>query len=960
MASYSLLKNVKSIFTAVIIIVLMLISNVVYSDILYNIADQVDTRTLSEKIDDFQNNSMLPLEDVPRGHWAYRAVEHLASLGLLEGYEGGVFNGDAPVTRYEMAAIVSRILSNYLKWTDTGKITQTRKVMVEKPRTTQISGSDIEAAIIEAESAPREPVQVRKIPPPIPALLPSKEVAVTGSNGMRVTLSRTSPRSMAIQLPEEPEKPKPAPAKKPAPVSAAPEPPQFEERIEKVEKAVDLSQKDIDTIEKLVNSFKKEIKDSSAALSAKIKDVERITLKNQKQIETLKQEADKLKINGNNSFSWETGGPDKDITTTNMSDSFNLKLTSEPITGEELTLTTQFGATTLMGGRRGFKGYIEGTNTAFTLSNLLLSYKNLVVDPKHPKNFKLRTLSAGDTGVMFSPLTVFGQSIQGLNASVALNKYTINAFGARKAIHPTKPFFMPSDVDIYYDNTQYDRYLYGINLNANVFGEPKSMGNLSKIWMYDNKNTNYPGCRLGYWVDLNFSGDPFAYKDPNTDISYQDFYCGPPEKNSVTSAFIRYPLPLAKNLYVTAEYAHSTYYKPGYRAVTGETYEAPYSSTQLIPPDDVLTKTYCIDKGIPAGSKTCADIVEYQKREYPSKICDTNDFGYSHYTPETGKSSCWLDSKERRNQDDAFIFLLDYNNGPIKMFPIGYLRLGPEFSTKYFGLPGFDLGSSGLDMSILPISIQSLEAYVGNFTIDQLNEKHYSYTTYYVIINETKPMYFDPGALFAGFSNNSQKSAVLNILPKPIARLNTRHETLHINVWNNSFKYNISDNINLDIGLTKVKVWLPRDCLDGEFIAITNDQGQTIDYKIGNGVCTPEAPPPNDDNYLTLDVIYNSQSYKLFWKTSKKASFETSFGINNTSIALDLSGVPAVKKLINDLAPQGKSYSLSHSLKYKLTSSTELSMGYSRKYDRMPDSDDSSNYPVKDSTNFSFNLSTSF
>ena len=32
-----------------------------------------------------------PFPDVPKGHWAYDAVEQLRQLGILRGYPGGVF-----------------------------------------------------------------------------------------------------------------------------------------------------------------------------------------------------------------------------------------------------------------------------------------------------------------------------------------------------------------------------------------------------------------------------------------------------------------------------------------------------------------------------------------------------------------------------------------------------------------------------------------------------------------------------------------------------------------------------------------------------------------------------------------------------------------------------------------------------------------------------------------------------
>ncbi|MEI6915843.1 MAG: porin, partial [Armatimonadota bacterium] len=48
--------------------------------------------------------------DVPPGHWAFEAVEDLASKGLVLGYPDGTFMGQRALTRYEMAAIVQRIL----------------------------------------------------------------------------------------------------------------------------------------------------------------------------------------------------------------------------------------------------------------------------------------------------------------------------------------------------------------------------------------------------------------------------------------------------------------------------------------------------------------------------------------------------------------------------------------------------------------------------------------------------------------------------------------------------------------------------------------------------------------------------------------------------------------------------------------------------------------------------------
>lgn len=46
--------------------------------------------------------------DVPANHWAYGYLQQLQADGLVEGYPGGYFKGNRPLTRYEMAAVVAR------------------------------------------------------------------------------------------------------------------------------------------------------------------------------------------------------------------------------------------------------------------------------------------------------------------------------------------------------------------------------------------------------------------------------------------------------------------------------------------------------------------------------------------------------------------------------------------------------------------------------------------------------------------------------------------------------------------------------------------------------------------------------------------------------------------------------------------------------------------------------------
>jgi hypothetical protein len=52
-----------------------------------------------------------PFADVPSDRWAYGAIQTLAADGLIEGYPDGSFKGDRPLTRYEMAAIVARVVA---------------------------------------------------------------------------------------------------------------------------------------------------------------------------------------------------------------------------------------------------------------------------------------------------------------------------------------------------------------------------------------------------------------------------------------------------------------------------------------------------------------------------------------------------------------------------------------------------------------------------------------------------------------------------------------------------------------------------------------------------------------------------------------------------------------------------------------------------------------------------------
>jgi len=52
-----------------------------------------------------------PFSDVPANHWAYEYIQSLAADGVIDGYPDGKFKGDRPLTRYEMAVVVARVIA---------------------------------------------------------------------------------------------------------------------------------------------------------------------------------------------------------------------------------------------------------------------------------------------------------------------------------------------------------------------------------------------------------------------------------------------------------------------------------------------------------------------------------------------------------------------------------------------------------------------------------------------------------------------------------------------------------------------------------------------------------------------------------------------------------------------------------------------------------------------------------
>jgi len=51
-----------------------------------------------------------PRQTLPLDHWAYDAAQRLVGLGMITGWPSGTFHGKRPLTRYEFAYAISRLL----------------------------------------------------------------------------------------------------------------------------------------------------------------------------------------------------------------------------------------------------------------------------------------------------------------------------------------------------------------------------------------------------------------------------------------------------------------------------------------------------------------------------------------------------------------------------------------------------------------------------------------------------------------------------------------------------------------------------------------------------------------------------------------------------------------------------------------------------------------------------------
>ncbi|MBP5470743.1 MAG: S-layer homology domain-containing protein [Candidatus Riflebacteria bacterium] len=53
-----------------------------------------------------------PFSDVPTNHWAYDAISQMAEKGIIQGFPDGTYKGKQNVTRYQLAMMTAKMLSN--------------------------------------------------------------------------------------------------------------------------------------------------------------------------------------------------------------------------------------------------------------------------------------------------------------------------------------------------------------------------------------------------------------------------------------------------------------------------------------------------------------------------------------------------------------------------------------------------------------------------------------------------------------------------------------------------------------------------------------------------------------------------------------------------------------------------------------------------------------------------------
>lgn len=850
-----------------------------------------------DQIQKFSASVHSPNEIVSPQSWEYKAVKNLVSKGLLTGRVDQPFSLKKPTTRKELAQVISDLLDNYASLVKEGYfIANTPPYLIEEG----VNEEEYNKAVKKRTRTPKLKSDELEFSPPQSSdlkyqeekILSPKEITKESKDIQKQENIFQRSKIKSLPLPKPPEK-------------EIVEKETFDKSMEEIKKKIELSAKDIDTLQKLVNEFKKELKEINKKFKQDLGSVKKLVLTAKGDIKKLEDEALKFKVEGKGEVNYVTMKKAEEYGRVGLVSKLELELKSQPKKTDNLTMYAKTSVYAVHGGRTGYMGYTEGTSTAFGLDNFYISYQEPI--RQQAKSFRLRSFDVGNVSVAASPLTVFGRSMQGGNVTFLSKNLTLNMFGGRTSLHPwigtgkkwyeeieyieDKRELFAEGMTFHKIDSPYDSYLYGGSLQFTLFGEQKSLAYLSKVFSFQDR-WNFSPSLDAYFENREFychsPNDYGKWVNPPLEIPYAEFdknnplkwnlVCIPPEVNSVESFWLRYPLTPKKNLFLTLDYAISHYRRPGFVLRYNEN----------INDDDVK---------IPEN--------KYQK---------------------------WDIIPDRSGKDQGFIALLDYSKGDIKLFPLGIIRFDNRFVSKNLGFWGLDvneiLGGFG-GISFLPISIQSLELYVANLSITKLQD-NYSFSTYYITGGEYTPMYMDPSAV--AFMTGSSKILNLVEILDIVQGINNRNANLKLSYLMNKFNYYITDNITLKIGYDIADVKLG-ECIDANEIQIKTDTGYIIDERLGDNrkVC------PGDDIDLDLGIKYKTQKYELGWKTSKFADYDLIYEITDMNGKLKfIKAKLDVSAAIADYLKFGRNYKLTNKLKYQLTESTFFEFKLINVFDRFP------------------------
>ncbi|WP_020619498.1 S-layer homology domain-containing protein [Paenibacillus daejeonensis] len=70
---------------------------------------RAELATLINKVTRVQDEATIDYSDVPKNKWYYREVAKSVQAGYMLGYADGTFKPDAPITRQELAVLITRV-----------------------------------------------------------------------------------------------------------------------------------------------------------------------------------------------------------------------------------------------------------------------------------------------------------------------------------------------------------------------------------------------------------------------------------------------------------------------------------------------------------------------------------------------------------------------------------------------------------------------------------------------------------------------------------------------------------------------------------------------------------------------------------------------------------------------------------------------------------------------------------